>query len=205
MRSTWIPPLLLALTAGVAGAQGKDADTTPAPVDVVKAAQPGQWVAYDARSLAAAGRFTTSTQVRRTWTVLRREGAEVTIRVAGRADDGEERSREQTLPGDGTLTLEALLSRGELLEVKTEKATYTLRGRRFDCVRVDFQVRDELIEDRSIVGTVWLSESVPASGVVALVVRDRMERSTGVIEVLTWEEVSGFGDGERTQWGEAPR
>jgi hypothetical protein len=172
----------------------------PAPVNVFTAAAVGDWSAFRVDNKSPLLEATTTVL----WTVTSANDDEVVVGGRGRLDTGEEKTLRDLVFPRADLTLERLLqmdySGWKILQITSSEEVHEVGGRAFACTRVTFTSSDPLFPDKRTETRIWFSPEVTGSGIV----ESREVQLLGDVRFEITKTLIGFGNADKTTWGERP-
>ena len=177
------------------------ARTHPAPLQAYAQSSVGEWSAYRIDNGLPSGHVHTT--VVRAITAV--EINRVTRTDHGRVDGegGAEDTHAEDFPRSG-LTLERLtgddVGGWTISDETVGVEQHTVGGRQFRATRVSYASQDPLFPKKQTHTDLWLSDDVPAGGLIA----KREEQILDGVHMVFTEELVGYGDETGPKWGDRP-
>lgn len=172
------------------------------PLQVFADAKIGDWIAYRVITESSLAPTVTATGIERITSV---DDVKVERTFSGRVDaTGEVGSkRYEDRPRKG-LTLDQLITNDvagwTIYEVAVSDDVHEVGGRHFKCKKISFSSRDPLFSQKRTRTDLWISNEVPAGG---LVEKREVQELPEVRFVIT-KQLLGFGSASTTSWGTKP-
>jgi hypothetical protein len=176
---------------------------TRSPLQVFSDAKVGDWIAYRVITESSIAPTVTATAIERITNV---DATKVGRSFAGRIDaTGEVGSKRYEDRPRQDLTLDQLAANDvagwTIYEVAVSDDVHEVGGRQFKCKKISFSSRDPLTPKKRMRTDLWISDQVPAGG---LVEEREVQELSDVRSVIT-KQLIGFGNASTTTWGTKPK